>query len=367
MTKHQSITPEAVSVRFPPPPPGQGEKDALWTVSFVARLPPKTAPLGPLHHQKRPRHHFNRSAPVFFKDQHPLHACLCANVQMEDPRQFRPRPFGAFPNFPAQWVPFHQPSLPKDGYADSWVISFVIAYQFRDPERVNWRLGAPIRTCLRCQDNPLAPPTFRIIWTRDEPPATRNNLLRIIKRLWGGIIHAGAREVAPAILDGMWSWDPKRGRLVVTVLLPKGTSPQGIGSERRHGRYNGQEISTVAQGTIPLLPLNDFGPLVDMAHGVLRPWVIQGAIAYSKQFWEFILPHAIHPTDQRDLKNFVGYFEQGRTRWAYPDAADGILTAYEVMAERTEVPAWTVQASSRSNFPRQVPDGRRTIRAARNA
>ena len=127
-------------------------------------------------------------------------------------RRQHPRcPFGAFPNYPAQWVPYHQPELPEDGYADSWIISFVIAYQFRDPERINWRLGAPIRTCLQYQDNPFAPPTFRIIWTRDEPPATRNNMLCIIKRLWGGIIHANALGSASSHLGWNVELGPKTG------------------------------------------------------------------------------------------------------------------------------------------------------------
>ena len=133
---------------------------------------------------------------------------------------------------------------------------------------------------------------------------------------------------------------------MVTVLLPKGSSPQGIGSESTPWTVLWARNFDGRPGKHFLLPLNDFGPLIDMAHGVLRPWVIQGATAYSKRFWEFILPHAIHPTDQRNLQRFVKYFVNGRTRWAYPDAADGILTAYEVMAERTEVPVWTVQPSA---------------------
>ena len=88
----------------------------------------------------------------------------------DEPKALTKWPLQALVNYPADWSHFHLPRIPPNGTPNNWFVSFIICHQFRDSERVQWRLGAPIRVDSPATfDIPLALPTFRIQWTQQTP------------------------------------------------------------------------------------------------------------------------------------------------------------------------------------------------------
>ena len=188
------------------------------------------------------------------------------------------RDLRALRDYPAQWSIYHRPDVPPDGFPDSWIVSFVVTYQFRDSQRIQWRLGAPIRVDHHFPQNALSPPTFRVYWSNREPPLSRTTVAAVVFRLWKSATPPSAHPLPPAVLDGKWCWDPRKGALTAIILLPVGSPlSMATGTRSLPNVIRWARDFDARANKEDHLEIQDFGPLLDIAFGVLRPWTIIGA------------------------------------------------------------------------------------------